>query len=386
MDYKCSICVKDYSSYKSLWNHTKKFHTAKTAKDCILTVKQQDLTANNNICEYCNKKFTRKNNMNVHINKSCKERKNEITKLKEELAIIKQETKDPKETKEPIGSNITNNINNQLINIIIDKTKIIEKLKKTSKPLEIIKENRIEGKLILNDVVILSRVEDNYINATQLCTAGNKKFNDWVRLNSFVELINELECETGIPASQLIDVKKGNSNEFIQGSWVHPDLAIQLAQWISPKFALMVSKWIRTLFTTGTVEINKELIDEIKIKDKKIKLLQDTYMKKHKRVEYSDRNVIYILTTEDHKKRRLYIIGKAINLKVRLGSYNKTQEHEVIYYKACKTEDDMNIIENMVLNKLKEYKEKANRDRFILPIDKDIKLFTDIIDKSIEFF
>jgi hypothetical protein len=148
----------------------------------------------------------------------------------------------------------------------------------------------------------------------------------------------------------------------------------------------MVSKWIRTLFTTGTVEINKELIDEIKIKDKKIKLLQDTYMKKHKRIEYIDRNVIYILTTEDHKKRRLYIIGKAINLKVRLGSYNKTQEHEVVYYKACKTEDDMNIIENMVLNKLKEYKEKANRDRFILPIDKDIKLFTDIIDKSIEFF
>jgi hypothetical protein len=382
MEYKCKVCAKDYSSYKSLWNHTKKFHTAKTAKDCITTVKQQDLTANN-ICKYCNKKFTRKNNMNVHINKSCKERKNEINKLKEELAIIKQETK---ETKEPIGSNITNNINNQLINIIIDKTKIIEKLKKTSKPLEIIKENRIEGKLILNDVIILSRVEDNYINATQLCKAGNKKFNDWVRLNSFVELINELECDTGIPASQLIDVKKGNSSEFIQGSWVHPDLAIQLAQWISPKFALMVSKWIRTLFTTGTVEINKELIDEIKIKDKKIKLLQDTYMKKHKRIEYIDRNVIYILTTEDHKKRRLYIIGKAINLKVRLGSYNKTQEHEVVYYKACKTEDDMNIIENMVLNKLKEYKEKANRDRFILPIDKDIKLFTDIIDKSIEFF
>jgi len=385
MEYKCKVCVKEYSSYKSLWNHTKKYHTVKTAKDYILTVKQQDLTANN-ICKYCNKKFTRKNNMNVHINKSCKERKNEINKLKEELAIIKQETKETKETKEPIGSNITNNINNQLINIIIDKTKIIEKLKKTSKPLEIIKENRIEGKLILNDVIILSRVEDNYINATQLCKAGNKKFNDWVRLNSFGELINELECETGIPASQLIDVKKGNSSEFIQGSWVHPDLAIQLAQWISPKFALMVSKWIRTLFTTGTVEINKELIDEIKIKDKKIKLLQDTYMKKHKRIEYIDRNVIYILTTEDHKKRRLYIIGKAINLKVRLGSYNKTQEHEVVYYKACKTEDDMNIIENMVLNKLKEYKEKANRDRFILPIDKDIKLFTDIIDKSIEFF
>jgi hypothetical protein len=74
-----------------------------------MTVKQQDLTANN-ICKYCNKKFTRKNNMNVHINKSCKERKNEINKLKEELAIIKQESK------ESIQSNITNNINKGIIN------------------------------------------------------------------------------------------------------------------------------------------------------------------------------------------------------------------------------------------------------------------------------
>ena len=42
----------------------------------------------------------------------------------------------------------------------------------------------------------------------------------------------------------------------------------------------------------------------------------------------------------------------------------------------------MNIVEKMVLNKLKDYKEIANRDRFILPIDKDISFFTNIIDES----
>ncbi len=58
----------------------------------------------------------------------------------------------------------------------------------------------------------------------------------------------------------------------------------------------------------------------------------------------------------------------------------------------------MNVIEIMVINKIKDYsigdayihplgyKEKANRDRFILPIEKDITFFTDIIDKSIEFY
>ena len=46
----------------------------------------------------------------------------------------------------------------------------------------------------------------------------------------------------------------------------------------------------------------------------------------------------------------------------------------------------MDFIETIVIKKLESYKEKANRDRFILPIDKDISLFTTEIDKSINFF
>ena len=46
----------------------------------------------------------------------------------------------------------------------------------------------------------------------------------------------------------------------------------------------------------------------------------------------------------------------------------------------------MNTVEQMVINKLQDYKEKANRDRFILPLEKDITFFTDTIDKSINFF
>jgi hypothetical protein len=46
----------------------------------------------------------------------------------------------------------------------------------------------------------------------------------------------------------------------------------------------------------------------------------------------------------------------------------------------------MNLIEQMVIQKLKIYKEKENRDRIFLPIENDIKLFTDIIDTSVNFF
>ena len=33
-----------------------------------------------------------------------------------------------------------------------------------------------------------------------------------------------------------------------------------------------------------------------------------------------------------------------------------------------------------------DYKEIANRDRFILPLEKDISFFTNIIDESVKFF
>jgi hypothetical protein len=61
--------------------------------------------------------------------------------------------------------------------------------------------------LILNGIIIVSRSEDYYINATQLCQAGNKKFNDWFRLDTTKELIKVLEAETGITASRLIYIK-----------------------------------------------------------------------------------------------------------------------------------------------------------------------------------
>ena len=41
----------------------------------------------------------------------------------------------------------------------------------------------------------------------------------------------------------------------------------------------------------------------------------------------------------------------------------------------------MDLSEEIILLMLEEYREVANRDRFVLPIEQDIKLFTDIIDK-----
>ena len=121
------------------------------------------------------------------------------------------------------------------------------------------------------------------------------------------------------------------------------------------------------------------------MKDHIIKELKSVCLSKQSRVEYPEKNVIYLLTTDDHLKRRTYIIGKAKNLTTRLGTYNKTCDHVVVYYKECKGEDDMDTAETMVLSKLRDYREKANRDRFILPEDKEIYFFIEVIDECIGF-
>ena len=424
----CKYCNKEYSSYASRSNHIKKFHTTNIEVDQMMSNNFVKNTVNKMsnkslTCQKCSKEFNNRqarwshekkcnidnNNIILLLKQQLKEKddkfKEETNNVKKELEIKFNEQLDTmkKQMMTLMNKHTINNIkkdsevnpvNNQLINIIMDKNKRIDelntKITNTTEIIPIKNDGIIEpDSLTLNNVVIISRIEDNYINATQLCQAGGKKFNDWFRLDTTKELINELDSEAGIPASQLIDTKKGNSINFQQGSWIHPQLAIQLAQWISPKFALQVSKWILHLFSNGKVEINMKLIkekeNEIRLKDMKIQLLQDQFQKKQQRKEYPEKNVIYILTTEDNKKKRIYIIGKATKLKHRLSNYNKTAEHEVVYYKECKSEEDMNLAELMVLNKLKEYREKANRDRFILPQEKDISFFTSIIDNSINF-
>lgn len=104
--------------------------------------------------------------------------------------------------------------------------------------------HRVENSLVEQ------RAVDGYINATAMCKAVGKQFGDYGRLSSTQDYIKELSTDTGIPVSELIQSLRGG-NPDQQGSWVHPDLAIHLAQWLSPKFAVAVSKWVREWLAGG---------------------------------------------------------------------------------------------------------------------------------------
>ena len=116
------------------------------------------------------------------------------------------------------------------------------------------------------------------------------------------------------------------------------------------------------------------------------KYLTKKYVKAQPRIDYPGKNVVYIITTPGLKRENRYIMGKAKVLKTRLSTYNKTDEHEVIFYQSCLSEEIMVLVEKGVFLKLSKYREQANRERFILPENSDIDLFTREIKSCIKFF
>ena len=104
-----------------------------------------------------------------------------------------------------------------------------------------------------NGYIIESRDEDGYIDVTNLCTAGKKKFNHWNSLNKTTSFLKELSLTTGIPVVELIKKNTGGNGE--RHTWVHPQVAINIAQWISPQFDVKVSAWVLEGMITGKVDI-----------------------------------------------------------------------------------------------------------------------------------
>ncbi|CAM2744139.1 KilA-N domain-containing protein [Janthinobacterium lividum] len=91
--------------------------------------------------------------------------------------------------------------------------------------------------------IIPQRSRDGYISATALCQSVNKRYSDYRSLKSTSEFIAELIAQTGLLENQLIHIISGG-NPSLQGTWVHPYLAMNLAQWLSPKFAVKVAQWV----------------------------------------------------------------------------------------------------------------------------------------------
>jgi hypothetical protein len=130
---------------------------------------------------------------------------------------------------------------------------------------------------------VYQRPQDGYINATLLCQQARRQFYDYRRLRQTKGFLEALALETGIPVSNLVQVIRGRGDAVSQGSWVHPHVAINLAQWLSPEFAVQVSKlvfdWIEGRAQIYMpVHIQRFLKNKTKIPHTHFSMLNEIYL------------------------------------------------------------------------------------------------------------
>lgn len=93
----------------------------------------------------------------------------------------------------------------------------------------------------LDAIGVKQRLDDGYINLTQIAKASGKRLDNWVRLKETTLLLEEFTNSPDYPGLKPLVSTEGKNG----GTWAHPDVAIQFAQWCSPGFALQVSRWVR---------------------------------------------------------------------------------------------------------------------------------------------
>ena len=101
-----------------------------------------------------------------------------------------------------------------------------------------------------NGNAIRQRTSDGYFDATAMCQATGKRWNNYHRLDSTQTFIDALSLKAHIPVLKLIMSESGRYG----GTWIHPYVSINLAQWCSPEFAVQVSEWIFELVSTGHLD------------------------------------------------------------------------------------------------------------------------------------
>ena len=234
------------------------------------------------------------------------------------------------------------------------------------------------GEINLNGITVLSR-EDGFINATALCKAGGKLFGNWYKSEPAKELIkvlenkiqneyreksdiqNEYREESEYPT--VIDIKKGNTSKFSQGSWIHPDLAVHLAIWISPAFGIQISRWIRELALTGTVTIeNEKSSHELLELQKNYKKLEDEHHKllQKNNHKFQKGSCFYIISDTEGKSMKFKPGFEGTDIDVRMQQHRSTMP-------ACKLEyliytNDAYLLEQAVLKRFESKRMFANHE------------------------
>ncbi|WP_242053943.1 KilA-N domain-containing protein [Nostoc parmelioides] len=85
-----------------------------------------------------------------------------------------------------------------------------------------------------------------YVNASQMCKANGKFLADYLKLKSTKQYLQALSNDMNIIISLLVIEIQGYGSE--QSTWVHPEIAIDIARWVSVDFRIWANRTLMRVF------------------------------------------------------------------------------------------------------------------------------------------
>ena len=95
---------------------------------------------------------------------------------------------------------------------------------------------------------------DEYVNGTKLCQKFGKDIKDYKRYDRVKSLIESVQSKIG-QNHPVLEVKRGKGG----GTFVHPVIAIDLAEWLSPAFGLHV-KEVFIAYAKADVNLARDIV------------------------------------------------------------------------------------------------------------------------------
>lgn len=178
------------------------------------------------------------------------------------------------------------------------------------------------------NIRIQVRDTDGYINATKMCSDVGKSFSSWFQAYKTREFLYNLYKQ--------IDDDIDLINEEKKNVYVHPLLAINIAQWISPLFEIQVSKWIYKLYMTGETKYNNYSFRDLE-KDK-------AFLHYFLNFDHSDETPVFFYVYSTPKFKIHYFIGITPDINETMTNLKKKIKHitieTLIYSKHAKNIKD----------------------------------------------
>ena len=163
-------------------------------------------------------------------------------------------------------------------------------------------------------------MKTGYINATKFCSVvsdKNKRFDSYIRSDRYKNLFEYMKTSPEYSGQKLsIQVTTG-VNE-LRGTYLHPDLLLDLSSWISPAAYIRASQIVNNfLVKEKENEIMKAniLLGE---KDCKIDSLKKMFEESDKRREESEKRAERMLLNMTLQNEKTHITLETTNIKLKL--------------------------------------------------------------------